>query len=108
MRHSFQEQFTYWPVTGENEFGEEAFGTPVAFYGRKEDRTEQVRTPSGTDIISKAVVWCPFNAVIGAYIAPGDQSDIDDPNDAEGALEIQDVRNIRSLRTNQNEVRAIL
>lgn len=108
MRQRYNQLLTYWPNLGEDGYGEESFGTPVAFQGRWEDKQIQVRTSTGVDIISRTEVWLPFEASIGGYLAIGDHTDTPEPNDVDGSEEIQDFIKIPSLRTNQWERRAIL
>jgi len=107
MRSSVTQTLTYWTKTGENDYGEEEFSDPVVFKGRWEDRNELIRTLQNEEVVSRAIVWTPFEVSIGSMLAQGDHTGISIP-EAVGALEVQASLSVPSLRTNQMEYRAIL
>jgi len=107
MRSKLEDQITYWESNGSNRYGEETFAAPVITRARWEDRQEQVRTPSGDILISKAVVFVEDAMKIGDMVAKGDFTGISDPSMA-GASEVQHTFSIPSMRTNQMEHRIVL
>jgi hypothetical protein len=109
MRAKYSQSITYWPKSGQNDFGEETFGSPILLSARWEDRNEQVRLPSGEEIVSKSVVFIPqaTAVTIGSRLAKGDHTAVVNPEEA-WAREIQAILEVPSLRTNQVERRVIL
>jgi len=98
---------TYWAPAGTDRFGAETFATPILIKGRWEDRTEQVRTPSGDEITSRSVVFVDRPLAIGGYLAKEDMTVTNDPTIA-GALEIQSWAEVPDLRNVTAERRAYL
>jgi hypothetical protein len=93
---------TYWAPGALNEYNEAGFNAPVDFVGRWTDSNEQVRTISGVEITSRAVVHVPQDVKIGGYLAKGDQTASATPT--ADSMEIQafisapDLRNVQQTR----------
>lgn len=112
MRSKGKQIITLWAKSGTNAYSEPTYSAPVTFVGRWEERTELVRTPSGEDITSRAIVYLPMSGLpavaAGDKVALGDQDAFATPDLVAGAEEVQVVFEIPSLRTNQMETRLVL
>lgn len=107
MRQKYKATITYWPKTGEDRFGDDSFSTPVTMLAHWEDRNENVRLPTGEEVVSRSIVYTELEVAMGGYLAKGDHTGQADPV-AVGGKEIMTVAQIPSLRTNQSEFRAFL
>lgn len=97
---------TYWAATPNGNGGYD-FSAPVIMRGRWEDRADLVRTPSGDEIVSKAIVYVDCDVVIGGYLYLGDTED-EDPAEVTGAYEIKQFHKIPGLRAVDYERKAIV
>lgn len=107
MRFQLKQEITYWAKATLNDHNEPTFGTPTLLRGRWEDRSNLIRLPSGQEIMSKSIVWTESEVEIGGYLAQGDLTSESNPIAAAG-VEIKDVAQVPSLRTNQTEYRAFM
>lgn len=94
---------TYWPPIGEDEYASPIFGAPQVIPGRWEDRMDQVRSPTGDLINSKAMVWLDIEFDIGGYLALGDHTGQVSPtmalaSEIRSKIEIPDVRSVSMER----------
>ena len=107
MRQKYRQLITYWAKTGEDRYGDDTFDTPVTMQAHWEERNENIRLPSGEEVVSRAVVFTESEVGMGGYLALGDKTAEASPADGDGR-EIMTVAQIPSLRTNQMEYRAFL
>lgn len=102
----YKQTITYWSPGTEDGFGSPAFGTPVSFLGRWENKSETILGNKGEVIRSEASVYYPqdLNLLQDGYVCIGDQTDTLDPRQASGAAkimliaEVPDLRNIHVLQ----------
>jgi hypothetical protein len=105
---NLHQDITYWPPSGgQNEFGHAIMGTPEVIKGRWENMNQQIRKPSGEEVMSRAEVFVDRDLQISGFLAQGDQTAAADYI-AAGALEIQDFRTTPDLRNLDSERRAYL
>lgn len=102
---------TYWAPCHLDGYGQPRPGNcpePVTIKVRWEDRQELMRDPEGREFRSQAVVYPAEMVSRGGWLAKGDHTDTQDPQDVNGAFEVRDVRCTPSLRGDKYEVKTWL
>ena len=103
---NLNQDVTHWPVNGSDGFGGFLFDAPVKLRGRWEEKAELFITPTGEEVASQAVVYLMDDVTNGDFLALGDFSAVNDPNDVPTgrAFRIRnygkttDLRNLNVLR----------
>lgn len=108
MRGVFNQEATYWGLPTIDGFGTRTFATPVIIKCRWEDRTGLLIEKNGEEINSRAVVYPAVDIVKGGYLALGDFTATENPQDEETAYMIQDYQSIPSVSGKQTLRKAIL
>lgn len=98
---------TYWAPSGQNDYGQATFETPVKMLGRWEDKIVLARTPEGDEFKSQAVVYVPEDLVVGGYLARGDHRTVSNPVTV-GALEVKLYQSVPDLRSLERLRKAVL
>ena len=91
-----REDVTYWPRTGQDEFGQPVFDPPQLLKGRWEDRSDVIRNKHGDEYVSKARVFVTDEIQADGFLYRGAT---DEETPPEGSLEIQAHARIPDLRT---------
>lgn len=105
MRVTLPQQLTYWAPKVDNRYNEQTYELPVVIQGRWEDNAEEIRTPGGDTVTSRAQVYCDRPVGIDGYLVRGDATAFVAPTDVAdawkiiGYMEIPDLRNVQQLRT---------
>lgn len=110
-RRNLKQQVTYWAPLADNEFGVEAFATPVLASGRWEDRADLVRDGRGDEFTSKAVIFMDRKVANEGYLVIGSYTGYPDPRNLPAgveAFEIKAVVVVPDLRNLSEEIRAYL
>lgn len=93
---------TYWePITGTDLYGKPSMSAPVTRKCRWEDKTQQIQSKRGEEIVSKSRVYMLEDCHIDGYLFLGTSSNAD-PTKVEGAMEVQAVANTPSLSSLQS------
>lgn len=88
---------TYWePDTGTDRYGKPVWKTPTTRKCRWEDKTQQVQSKKGEEIVSKSRVYMSEDCHIDGYLLLGTSSTAD-PTNVEDAMEVQAVAKTPSL-----------
>lgn len=104
QRHLHQ-TLTYWAPSAPgstNLYGKPTSSAPVQLKCRWEDRTEQLKSKTGEEFVSKSRVFLEEDVSIDGYVFLG-VSAVADPSGLQGAWEIQqkarqpNLRNLRNL-----------
>ena len=99
---------TYWPPAGNDGFGLVGFGAPSLLACRWQDTQTMFRDAQGRDVMSDAVIYAASPVLVAGYLAPGDQTQIANPRDSEGAREIRQVGTSPSLDGSMELVKVFL
>lgn len=102
------QQVTYWENLGTNSYGEEVLAAPVLLAARWHEEYQEIRTPSGEEVVSKAVVWTLEGLTVDGYLALGDLTNNVGHPSYLGAFQIRATAAIPSLRSNETEHKAFL
>lgn len=105
-QYNLNQDITYWRPSAQNEYGHAGSEAPILIKGRWETSTQQIRKPSGEEIISRAEVFVDRDLEISGYLALGDKTGEVTPSS--DAQEIQDFRITPDLRNLDAERRAFL
>lgn len=100
LASKLNETVTYWAPTGLDGYAKKTFAAPTTLSARWEDRSENIISPSGEQIISRSRVFLAQGVAIGGYLFLGTSSS-EDPRTVDGALPIQQTGRVPNLRANQ-------
>lgn len=92
---------TYWRVTGSDGYGGYTFATPITIKARWEDSQEKFISTDGEESVSRAVVFIDRSVTVGDYLAEGDFTTTDNPDDVSGAFPVRAFSRITNLRNTQ-------
>lgn len=101
---NLNQTLTYWPPGAVDRYGKPQPGSPVQKPCRWEDRSDQIISKTGQEIVSKSRVFLAEDVDIDGYVYLG-VSSASDPTTVSGAQQIQakskhpDLRNLRQLVT---------
>jgi hypothetical protein len=99
MIRGLNQKITYWAPNTSNQFGGLSYGAPIILDGRWEDSMENVITPAGQEIVSRAKIYTDTPVRDTGYIYPGIPADLGvNPEAIDGAYEIRTVASIPDLR----------
>jgi hypothetical protein len=91
------QKVTYWAPSGSSQFGGTNYSGPIVLNGRWEDSMENVITPAGQEIVSRAKIYTDTPIKDTGFVYPG-VSDASTPQGVSGAYEIRTVASIPDLR----------
>lgn len=103
---NLQQDITYWAPSGNNEFGHAGYANPILIKGRWENSSQQIRRPTGEEVVSRAQVFVDRDVAISGFLALDDHTAESSP--VSDAREIQDFRTTPDLRNLETERRAYL
>lgn len=94
---AMQQTLTYWePDSGTDRYGKPIMKVPVTRKCRWEDKTQQVQSKKGEEIVSKSRVYMTEDCHIDGYLLLGTSVQTD-PTSVVGAYEVQAVAKTPSL-----------
>lgn len=96
----YGQTITYWAPGVEDAYGAPAFGTPIKFLGRWDNKSETILGAKGETVRAEATVHYPqiLQFVPDGYLCIGDQTTHPDPRQVAGANKIIVLAEIPDLR----------
>lgn len=93
---------TYWapdPDGGTNDFGQPIVADGILLKGRWEDKVQQVRTQSGEEVTSMAVVYLNRDVSVNGFLKLGDFNGQPFNSDSREIISYQTTPDLRNLST---------
>jgi len=100
----------YWAYLGESGLATETYSEPVELACRWTERSEMIINDFGEEIVSKAMVYLPIDAVHGSYLKLGtiDSATPDDPTSETGAWKVITTSNMPNIKATEYLKKAFL
>ena len=105
---NLRQEVTRWP-TSTTRFDGFTFSPPELQNGRWEEIGELFRSPSGEELVSRAVVYLTDDVNIGDFVALGDYTEVSNPTTLVGlAFRVRQFSKVPNIRNVEMERKAFL
>lgn len=102
----YGQTITYWEPNAEDAYGAPAFGNPITFLGRWDNKSETILGSKGETVRAESTIHYPqdLQFVPDGYLCLGDQTGSSDPRQVTGAnkiillVEIPDLRYVNQVK----------
>lgn len=103
---NLNQDITYWAPGTRNSFNELTFIAPVVLKGRWKEKAEQVRSPKGDVLTTRALIHVDRPVEESGWLAQGDQTAFTDPtltglsvHECAEIIDYQSCPDLRNLET---------
>ncbi|MFN7318862.1 MAG: hypothetical protein ACK5S6_05070 [bacterium] len=94
----------YWPLIGNNQYGEPVWGPPQQLTCRWDDKSQQIVDPKNTLVVSRAELIIQTEVAVGGIIIKGTLDTVaywSDPKANLGAYEVLKVSSTPNIRNTE-------